>query len=164
MDLVTLKKSTREVNHNWEVIELLEKNLLQQGNEWIQEMALQGKRLLAIKAGLKHGQWLPWVEANCPGRYEKVKQCVRIAANWERVPGLSQAESLRQALALCQPNEPNAATETKRWPAHIEAGLRLSKFVGFVDRCPIEQWPEESQEKAREELLPVVTVLWPERF
>lgn len=165
MDLVKIKKSARDIRENWETLDLLEKNLLERGNEWVREMALQGQRLMAIKADLKHGDWLPWVDANCPGRYAKVKQCMRIATHWESVPELSAATSLRQALALCEAKpEGEDDTKPKHWPPHIEATLKLSKFVGYVSRFPIESWPIESKAKAKEELLPIAKDLWPERF
>jgi hypothetical protein len=164
MDLVKLKKSAREIRENWEVIEALESNLLVQGNQWILEMALQGQRLIHVKTQLKHGDWLPWCEAQAPGRYAKINQCMKIAANFERVKNLSEAESLRQALALCAQDRPVANGEPKHWPAPVEANAKLAKFVGFVEKHPVTQWPAEQQEAAREKLLPIARWLWPERF
>lgn len=164
MDLIKLKKSAREIRECWEVIENLETNLLEKGNEWIREMALQGQRLTHIKTQLKHGEWLPWVEANFPGRYQRINHCMRIAANLSRVANLTATDSLRQALSLCAPERQVATEQTgpKRWPSPVEANAKLAKFVGYVEKHPVKDWPHEQQEVAREKLLPVVSVLWPQ--
>jgi hypothetical protein len=167
MDLIKQKNLKRVILSNWETLDLLESSVLDKGNEWIKEMALQGQRLLEIKEGLKHGEWKPWIEANFPRRYDQIVRCMRIASHWNTVPELSAATSLRQALALCESKSPeesasSASSSTKHWPPHIEATLKLSKFVGYVERFPIETWPAETTDKAREELLPLVKQLWPE--
>lgn len=165
MNLIKLKQAAREIADNWEGIERLEAQVFEKGTEWIREMALQGQRLIHLKTQMKHGEWLPWCERNLAGRYEKAKQCMRIATNWERVPNLDQATSLRQALALCaEKTADDDGTEPRRWPPAIEAGLKLAKFVGYVERFPVTTWPPENQAKAREELLPVAKQLWPEKF
>ncbi len=163
MDLVKLKNSAREIRDNWEVIESLETNLLDKGNEWIREMALQGQRLIHAKTQLKHGDWMPWVEASFPGKYQRINHCMRIASNLSRVTNLTASESLRQVLALCAPDKPSAG-EPKRWPAPIEANYRLSKFVGFVEDHPVAGWPQESKDATREMLLPINKALYPEKF
>ena len=162
MDLIKLKNSAREIRECWEVIENLETNLLEKGNEWIREMALQGQRLTHIKTQLKHGEWLPWVEATFPGRYQKINHCMRIASNLSRVANLTAAESLRHALSLCTAQRQASGDQVKHWPESVEANAKLAKFVGYVEKHPVKDWPAEQQDAAREKLAPVVAVLWPE--
>jgi len=89
---------------------------------------------------------------------------MKIAANLPRVENLDAATSLRQALALCSPDREGGTAAPKHWPPPVEANAKLSKFVGYVERFPVKQWPAEQQDAAREKLLPVAQELWPDRF
>jgi hypothetical protein len=51
-----------------------------------------GALLIEVKGRLRHGEWLPWLAANCPEIHERVAQnYTRIARNWDRI--LSAAET-----------------------------------------------------------------------
>jgi len=164
-NLIALKNDAREIQTNWETIDLLERQVTDKGTEWIREMALQGQRLIHVKTQLRHGDWLPWCEAHVGVPYQKVNQCMVIAANFTRVQNLQSSESLRQALLLCAHTaHVETKTEPRRWAPFIEANLKLTKYVGYVERFPVASWPSESQQAAREKLLPVVAALWPDKF
>lgn len=41
-----------------------------------------GSTLLSAKAELRHGQWLPWLDANFKGSYVLAQSYMRIASNY----------------------------------------------------------------------------------
>lgn len=62
-----------------------------------------GKELIAAKARVKHGEWLPTLAKYWPGISKKdVYICIKIAENWRRV---RQCETIREALALLASEE-----------------------------------------------------------
>ncbi len=160
-----LKNVTREIENNWETIDLLGEKTIEAIGEYLKECALQGQRLAPLKAQLGHGNWMTWCDANFPGRYKLIQRCLRVAANWTYLTNLNEPVGLHRALALlAERNEKESAGEGKQWPGPIEANLKLSKFVGYVARFPIRDWPEPSREAAREQLQPVAAALWPDKF
>src|SRR5262249_33551007 len=44
-----------------------------------------GRLLLAAKAQLLHGQWLPWIEAHCPFAERTARLYMAVADRWEDV-------------------------------------------------------------------------------
>ena len=65
-----------------------------------------GEALSAAKAQLDHGQWLPWLEENCPTVSSRVAQMyMRIARSWQELQAAANTKRvshlpLREALAL----------------------------------------------------------------
>ena len=54
------------------------------------EHALQcGQLLIEAKAQVKHGQWLPWLEANCTVKERQARNYMRLADNWEAIESKS---------------------------------------------------------------------------
>lgn len=156
----------REIKNNWDTIGLLETAVLDAGSAWIREMALQGQRLTHLKTQLPHGDWLPWCETQSAlgVSYDRINQCMRVAANLERVQELDGNASLRQVLAICAAKELTEATPPKRWPAYLEGLNRYAKFRDYVKTCPLKDWPPEGVDKLREDFEPTARELWPERF
>lgn len=153
---------SQDIKRSWENIALLEERLFESGAEWIREIAIQGQRLIDLKAQLKHGEWLPWCDTQNV-TYQRINRCMRVAANLSRVINLDSSSSLRRVLAICQANddpEPDAK-EPKRWPAYIEAHHRTSKLLAVFRKSPITQWPSEGVDQLKKDLLPIVTTLWP---
>lgn len=168
-NLIALKNLAREIANNWETCDLLEQQTTENFMAWIRELALQGQRLIHVKTQqTRHGDWMPWCEAHCPVPYWKINRCMVIAANFTRVENSSGVESMRQVLALCRHAPPEesdpSAPPPRRWAPAIEANLKLSKLCGYVERFPITTWPTESQDAAREKLLPMAAALWPAKF
>lgn len=56
-----------------------------------------GDALIAAKAKVRHGEWLPWLEANFDGSRWTASGYMRLASNGERVPHLEDLP-LRKAL------------------------------------------------------------------
>ena len=49
----------------------------------IEHARAAGDKLLLAKAGVAHGQWLPWLSANCPRLAERTAQAyMKLARNW----------------------------------------------------------------------------------
>jgi len=84
-----------------------------------------GRALHACKSQLPHGKWLGWLRVNFDRDISTAERYMRLAENWESVPNLQQAESMRQALRLI--------AEDRRGPDPIE-----------VEPEPVEQ-PEPQQ-------------------
>jgi hypothetical protein len=63
-----------------------------------------GEALIEAKCMLGHGEWLPWVEANCDFGERTAQRYMRIARNTSRV---SDLRTVREALAtLADPSAP----------------------------------------------------------
>jgi hypothetical protein len=88
---------------------------------------------------------------------------MRIASHIDTME-LKSAGSLRQALAMIAERSEGNNNQPQRWPSHIEAITRASKFVGYIERHPFEQWPQEGIQRLREQMLPVASKLWPDKF
>ncbi len=165
MNAIDLSALSRRIRQRQEAIDSLERHTADQAAAWLREIIIQGQDLLRAKAERKHGDWQDWLAANCPKTsYIKATRYMRVASNASRFKDLDNIQSLRQALALCDSTEPEQDRPAKRWPMYLEAITRVSKFIGYVQRCPITQWPETGRAKLRKELEPVAVELWPERF
>lgn len=68
----------------------------------IEHARAAGDKLLLAKAGVAHGQWLPWLSANCPRLAERTAQAyMKLARNWATLhrDGLTELFYLRQSIA-----------------------------------------------------------------
>jgi hypothetical protein len=63
-----------------------------------------GELLIQAKAHVPHGEWLPWLETNCPDVAERTAQAyMRVARRWPELEAKAQRVAdlpMRQALAL----------------------------------------------------------------
>lgn len=163
-DLVTIGRRIRDRE---ETIRSLKKQTLNKAAETISEVLLQGADLLKVKRSLEHGQWLLWLASHCPDISARTAQdYMKLASDPRVAADLIQAGSIRQALALLERGEENTDKkgEPRQWPPYLEAIGRLSKLVGYVDRFPIDKWPNEGLDKFRQDLEPIAARLWPEKF
>ena len=77
----------------------------------IEHARAAGEKLLLAKAGVAHGQWLPWLNSEIEsGRLEikstQARVYMRVAANKQRAVHLEDAASIRAALELLSDQEP----------------------------------------------------------
>jgi hypothetical protein len=68
------------------------------GEEMIMHAFAAGEALIAVKAQLQHGEWLPWLAANFSASEDTAQLYMRVARNTERVRYLEEP-SLRKAVA-----------------------------------------------------------------
>lgn len=162
-DLVTI---ARRINDREETIGMLKKLTLDKAGDALREVFLQGGDLIKAKATLNHGEWLPWLAKNCPAISERTaRRYMLLASNRTRVADFLAAGSIRQSLALLDEDpEGGDKKDPKQWPPYMESIGRLSKLLGYVERFPVHQWPNEGLEKFREDLQPLAATLWPEKF
>lgn len=159
----------REINEREEVIALTKGKACDATNSWMCEVALQGQALLKVKAMLNHGDFMPWIQSHCPLISDRTaRDYMRVASNWQNSANVQQATSIAMALRLCAENEAAAnghpKPEPKHWPPYIEALGRCGKLMAYIERNPLSGWPPEGRVKLRDELAPVASVLWPEKF
>jgi hypothetical protein len=88
-----------------------------------------GRLLLEAKAATEHGQWLPWLDQNCPDIGERTAQnYMRLAANPQQV---ADSASVREALAsLAVPMVVRVRAEEQP-PTEIVVGS-----VEYVEQSP----------------------------
>ena len=65
----------------------------------IEHARAAGEKLLLAKAGVAHGQWLPWLVANCPRLAERTAQAWKAALAAGKSP-VDAAKDLEPALGL----------------------------------------------------------------
>jgi hypothetical protein len=154
---LALDALAREINQREETIATFRGQVVERLNQAGAEIILQGQALLRAKAELPHGMWMDWLRSHCP------KVAIR---NAERYMHRAANPCLRDLyhLLCAGEEEPKKQPEQRAWPAYIEAIGRASKFIGYVSRFPIEQWPDEGRDRLRSEMEPVAKALWPERW
>lgn len=84
----------------------------------VQHAINAGNRLIEAKSLVRHGEWLPWLEANFPGAQTTARNYMRLAANGQRVADLP---TVRETLALL--TAPKSETATSE-PRTYEEALR----------------------------------------
>lgn len=61
-----------------------------------------GELLIAAKAQVRHGEWLPWLKENCPAISDRTaRNYMRIYREWDSLP--SGIEGIKEALAALAP-------------------------------------------------------------
>lgn len=91
-----------------------------------------GAKLLEAKAGLEHGQWLPWLKANCSVGHSQATRYMKLA---NKMPELVESESLniarvqhlpsmRQALALISADDETKAIVQEKLDAGESVTVR----------------------------------------
>jgi hypothetical protein len=159
MNLIHLRDSIQAAKKRQLDIDDIEKLACGVVADWLAEVILQGKDLISIRAGTVHGEWYGTCE-RIGISPDKAQRYMRIANNADRIPELKTAGSIRQVLALIAEHS-ETSEPAQRWPSHVEGITRASKFVGFIERHPFEQWPQEGIQRLREQLLPIASKLWP---
>ncbi len=100
-----------------------------------------GELLLRAKAGIEHGQWLPWLAANVPGLSARTAQgYMRIAARWPELEKRNAVAHvpLREALALLAepPRERLPDIESARLPENYVAAIQALEEYLRADEPP----------------------------
>lgn len=103
-----------------------------------------GDLLIQVKAQLPHGQFIPWIEANCKFTRQHANHLMLIARNWTkilvaweemncntRVPSGSPLLSLRQAIAIAA-TQPKEETESVESPTQYRVATPNHPSYGSV--------------------------------
>lgn len=104
----------------------------------VQHAIRAGELLTDAKAQVRHGEWLPWLEANFAGARQTATLYMRLAANGTRVFHL---DSVRDAIAeIAPPREMgvhySSATDEWATPQSFFDGL-ASEFAFTTDVCAL---------------------------
>lgn len=105
------------------IINTAQKNIEYHAKSMLFEAKEAGEALLEAKAQLKHGEFKPWVEANCSVKWSMAKRYMQVARQWEQrattvaFSDLSEM-SIRQFLDI--KDKPKA--QTKRGAASAPVG------------------------------------------
>lgn len=133
--------------------------------EAIQHATNCGLMLLQAKASLKHGEWLPWLEAQIESGHLTIKKrqaqtYMHLASNTQRAAYLEESSSIRAALELLsdkepgesQPSLPDIETErAAKEKAEQEAKAeREARQKAEEDRAVWQKRQKESQQESNE--------------
>jgi len=159
----TLTRLAKRINEREEIINQSKNKTVESARIAITEVILQGQDLIAAKARIPHGLWVDWLKAHCPKSVCMAQRYMRAA---ERCGDkeLDEGNSLRALLSLSFVDEVQSEKPTKQWPPFYEAYCRINKVMRFVEKHPADKWPDEIRDKARGDLLPLLRVLWPDKF
>lgn len=167
-NLQKLHAIARRINSREDTLEAIKGQAVGVANQAICEAMLQGQDLIAAKAECSHGDWCSWLAVHCPKVSRRTaKRYMALALKGPRVAQIDQAQSLREAMALCEMEGMDsdvAPKETKQWPPYMQALQRLARCLDVVTDNPITNWPGEGVDELRQQLQPIATQLWPERF
>ena len=90
-----------------------------------------GELLTEAKALVRHGDWLPWLEANFPGSDRTARNYMRLAANRNRVADLPTVREAVALLAAPKRPEPAGVDDDEALEREVAARLAaLSKRTG----------------------------------
>lgn len=113
----------------------------QSGESMIEHAIHAGEALVAAKAQVKHGEWLPWLAANFAASEDTAEGYMKVAANSERVRNLEEP-SLRKALAAVSSEDKQAvhySSETDEWETPQELFDLLDREFKFaLDVCALD--------------------------
>ena len=153
----------KRINEREETIQALRGKTDEAARITVTEAILQGQDLIAAKAKLPHGMWLPWLKSHCPAvKDRQANNYMKLASNPQRC---GFAESIRAALLICD-DEPDGRGDGKPkvYLPYMQTLYLFTRAVKFIGSHPLQDCPEETRDELRKELHPVAVELWPDRF
>ena len=163
LDSLELHSLAQSINNREPTIQALRGKTEEMASQAVAEAALQGQELLAARAKVPKGQWLPWLAANCPA--VSTSQAYRYMSLALNLPRLANSTSLQAALLLCERNNHKEEESVKKSTVpYIQTIYLFSRATKFLRKHPIATCPVETQDKLRTELEPTARALWPDRF
>lgn len=118
---------------------------IQNGLNAIVRNALRiGELLICKKAELKHGEFRPWIEANCSFKRTMALNYMHLYEKSLVIPAISEANSYREALKiLTNAKEDEAEKELNqppKQPSVIFAEFRSGKNLSSEDKKTLAEW------------------------
>jgi Protein of unknown function (DUF3102) len=100
-----------------------------------------GELLLQAKAQLQHGQWLPWLTANCTVGARQAQRYIRLTQNWDTLLNTTSTSHLGidAALRMLAAPTDNAEIAQDRDAALIECLRLLKSRLSIVELLA---WPD----------------------
>lgn len=106
-----------------------------------------GAALIEAKATVPHGQWLPWLKANCPAVSERTAQkLMRLSREWPTLPESKTNRdsdlSLREAFRLLDDSDPFEALQSvldELRPQVERAEARLDELLAIEPKDDVER-------------------------
>ena len=163
--LLELHSLAQSINNREPTIQALRGKTEEMASQAVAEAVLQGQELLAARAKVPKGQWLPWLAANCPAVSQS--QAYRYMSLALNLPRLGKATSLQAALLLCERNQgaKSEADKAKACPPYVQTIYLFSRATKYLRRHPLDaSTPTEGLDKLRSELEPTARTLWPDKF
>jgi hypothetical protein len=94
---MTLEDYAKAINEAHQSVDVADRLSKKSGRDAIAAAMKAGQYLIQVKELVSHGNWLPWVEKNCPDISDKTAQRYMKLAKNDTVSDLSECSSLRQA-------------------------------------------------------------------
>jgi hypothetical protein len=95
-----------------------------------------GELLVEVKRGLKHGQWGPWLAANCPKISARTARAyMQVASNRQLVAGFIFHEALK-LLANQRTTEVLSSSKSVEWYSPAKIIEPTVKLLGTIDLDP----------------------------
>lgn len=97
-----------------------------------------GEMLLAAKAKVKHGEWLPWLEKNCRVKERQARNYMRVAENWGLIEKsapdadltIAEAARINDSATFDDPRLVECETKIKNL---LASGLSLNEKMPELD-------------------------------
>lgn len=115
-----------------------------------------GGKLNEQKAKLRHGEWLPWLEANCPTvPHRTATRYMYHASKYATVADLKAAIKAKAVSVLPEPPSPDDGDNSKPPPAD-PAMVHLDGLSSYLGRQKVDRWDDVTRQAWKERLEPLV--------
>lgn len=93
-----------------------------------------GEMLITKKAEMKHGEFIPWIEANCEFSYDSAKDYMKVAkAKRERAPDFNACTSIREVLEIAKKPKERKPTAEKKPKLDKDDRRKINKLRKLVE-------------------------------
>lgn len=127
-----------------------------------------GEYLLKVKEQVEHGQWLPWLSANCPDVAERTAQaCMRLARNWGTIEGKSATVAdltINEALKLIPLKVDPVSDRYLQWYDHKADEVWGNKIKHVMAFRRVVTYPDIMDRLSTEQILPLAQAVYDEHL